>query len=59
VTPPARTRSRRAHHILVTAIVLSPLVALVILVLVMLRAIEQRAAGPAGGETATQPGRGE
>jgi hypothetical protein len=38
VTPrPARSRSRRAHRMLVTAFVLSPLVALVILVLVMLR----------------------
>ena len=36
-------RSRRANRILVTALVLSPLVALVILVLVMLRTIEARA----------------
>ncbi|MFG0286376.1 MAG: hypothetical protein ACF8R7_18335 [Phycisphaerales bacterium JB039] len=43
-------RSRRAHRILVTALVLSPLVALVVLVLVMLRTIEQRAAVAPGAE---------
>ena len=45
-------RSRRAHRILVTALVLSPLVALVVLVVVMMRTIEQRAARTAPGTPA-------
>ena len=35
--------SRRSHRIFVTALILSPLVALVVLVVVMLRTIEGRA----------------
>jgi hypothetical protein len=44
--------SRRGHRILVTAIILSPLAALVVLVLVMLQTIEHRAARASGAPDA-------
>ncbi len=52
-------RSRRAHRILVTALALSPLVVLVILVLAMLRTVEeraQRASGIPGAQSGAQSG---